>query len=95
MKDDTTELTGFAKILYNKYYVDEFYDRVVVQPVLRLSRFCWRVIDSLIIDGVVNAVGWVAKAFGWGVSMFQTGTVNTYAFILTVGVLFILGASLF
>ncbi len=95
VKDDTTELTGFAKILYNKYYVDEFYDRVVVQPVLRLSRFCWRVIDSLIIDGVVNAVGWVAKAFGWGVSMFQTGTVNTYAFILTVGVLFILGASLF
>jgi NADH-quinone oxidoreductase subunit L len=95
VKDDTTELTGFSRVLANKYYVDEFYDRVVVQPILRFSRFCWKVIDALIIDGVVNAVGWVAKAFGWGISMFQTGTVNTYAFILTVGVLFILGASLF
>jgi NADH-quinone oxidoreductase subunit L len=92
---DKTELTGFSKVLYNKYYVDEFYDRVVVQPIVRLSRFCWKVVDALILDGVVNSVGWIAKAFGWGVSMFQTGTVNTYAFILTVGVLFILGASLF
>ena len=95
VKDDTTELSGFAKVLYNKYYVDEFYDRFVVQPVVRFSRFCWRIVDALIIDGVVNMVGWMAKAFGWGVSMFQTGTVNTYAFILTVGVLVILGASLF
>jgi len=92
--EDETELRGIAKVLYNKYYVDEFYDRVVVQPVVRFSRFCWKVIDAVVIDGVVNAVGWAAKAFGWGVSMFQTGTVNTYAFILTVGVLFILGATL-
>jgi NADH-quinone oxidoreductase subunit L len=93
--EDTTELTGLSKVLYNKYYIDEFYDRVVVRPIVQGSRFCWKVIDSLIIDGVVNAVGWIAKAFGWGISMFQTGSVNTYAFILTVGVLVILGASLF
>jgi NADH-quinone oxidoreductase subunit L len=93
--DDTTELTGVSKVLYNKYYIDEFYDRVVVRPIVQGSRFCWKVIDSLLIDGVVNAVGWIAKAFGWGISMFQSGSVNTYAFILTVGVLVILGASLF
>jgi NADH-quinone oxidoreductase subunit L len=90
-----SEPTGFAKVLYNKWYVDEFYDRVVVQPILSASRFCWKVIDAGIIDGTVNAVGWVAKAVGWGVSMFQTGTVNTYAFILTVGALVILGVSIF
>ena len=95
VKDDTTELSGFAKVLYNKYYVDELYDRIIVQPIVRASRFCWKVIDAGIIDGTVNAVGWVSKGTGWVVSMFQTGTVNTYAFILTVGVLFVLGASLF
>ncbi len=89
------EPTGFAKVLFNKYYVDELYDRVVVQPVLGLSRFCWKVIDAGIIDGIVNAVGWLAKGVGWGVSMFQTGTVNTYAFILTLGVLLVLGMSVF
>ena len=92
---EDSEPTGFGKVLYNKWYVDEFYDRVVVQPILSASRFCWKVIDAGIIDGTVNAVGWVAKAVGWGVSMFQTGTVNTYAFILTVGVLVILGVSIF
>ncbi len=48
-----------------------------------------------IIDGIVNGVGWTARGFGFVISMFQTGTVNTYAFIITVGVLVILGASLF
>ena len=83
------------RALYNKYYVDELYDRVVVQPIVRASRFCWRVIDAGIIDGTVNAVGWVSKGLGWGVSMFQTGNVSTYAFVLTVGVLVILGVTVF
>ena len=84
-----------TRLLYNKYYVDEAYDRFVVQPIISASRFCWKVIDAGIIDGTVNAVGWLSKGIGWGVSMFQTGSVNTYAFILTVGVLFVLVASLF
>ena len=92
---DDVEPTGFAKVLYNKWYVDELYDRVIVQPVLALSRFCWKVIDVGIIDGVVNGVGWTARGLGFVASMFQTGTVNTYAFILTVGVLVILGVSIF
>jgi NADH-quinone oxidoreductase subunit L len=86
---------GFANVLYNKYYVDEFYDRVIVQPIVRASKFSWRVIDATIIDGTVNAVGWVAKGVGAVVSMFQTGSVNTYAFVLTVGVLVILGVTVF
>ena len=93
--EDTTELTGISALLYNKYYVDEIYDRFIVQPIIEASRFCWRVVDARIIDGTVNAVGLVSKGIGWGISMFQTGSVNTYAFILTVGVLVILGASLF
>jgi NADH-quinone oxidoreductase subunit L len=85
--------TGLGKILYNKYYVDELYDRVIVRPIVAASNFCWRVIDATIIDGVVNLVGWLAKGLGWGASMFQTGTVNTYALILTLGALIVLGAT--
>ena len=59
-----------------------------------MSRFCWKVIDAGIIDGVANGVGWTARALGWAVSFLQTGTLNTYAFILTVGVLVILGVSI-
>jgi hypothetical protein len=51
-------------------------------------------VDNGIIDGLVNASGNVAKAAGWFGSLFQTGTVNTYAFFLTLGVLVILGVSI-
>ncbi len=86
---------GIRKVLYNKWYVDELYDRIVVQPVLRGSRWASRVVDQLVIDGTVNAVGNVARGVGWFGSLFQTGQVNTYAFILTLGVLAVLGAVIF
>jgi len=87
---EDAEPTGFARVLYNKWYVDEFYHRWVVDPVLTTSRVLWRVVDARIIDGTVNLVGNGTRALGWVVSLFQTGQVNTYAFILTVGVLVIL-----
>jgi NADH-quinone oxidoreductase subunit L len=27
-------ITGFSKVLYNKYYVDEFYDAIFVKPII-------------------------------------------------------------
>jgi NADH-quinone oxidoreductase subunit L len=86
---------GFGKVLANKWYVDELYDAVVVRPLVGFSRFCWKVVDQGIIDGTVNAVGYLARGSGWVGSLLQTGTVNTYAFVLSLGVLFILGAVLF
>ncbi len=82
---------GIRKLLYNKWYVDELYDRIVVRPTLGVSRWAWRVVDQLLIDGTVNAVGNVTRGVGWFGSLFQTGQVNTYAFILTLGVLAVLG----
>ncbi len=89
---ESPEPTGFRKVLYDKWYVDELYDRIIVQPLLAVSRFFWRFIDQVIIDGFVNVVGGGARAVGWFVSLFQTGSVNTYAFVITLGVLAILGA---
>ncbi|HSG49115.1 MAG TPA: NADH-quinone oxidoreductase subunit L [Longimicrobiales bacterium] len=82
--------SGLKKVLFNKWYVDELYDRIVVQPILRTSRFLWRIVDQGIIDGLVNLSGGVAKFAGFMVSLVQTGSINTYAFILTLGVLVIL-----
>ena len=52
-------------------------------------------VDSLIIDGLVNFVGNFTRLVGWIASLFQTGQVNMYAFVVTVGVLFVLGAAVF
>jgi NADH-quinone oxidoreductase subunit L len=88
---EALEPTGFHRVLHRKWYVDELYDRVIVQPLLMASRAAWRIVDNVIIDGTVNALGSIARGVGWGGSLFQTGQVNTYIFILTLGVLAILG----
>jgi NADH-quinone oxidoreductase subunit L len=87
--------SGIGKLLYNKWYVDEFYDRIIVQPVIGISRFSWRVVDRVLIDGTVNAVGAVSRGAGWFGSLFQTGQLNTYAFILALGALALLGVLIF
>ena len=43
------------RLLVNKYYVDEIYDRLIVRPLAALSRFFWKGVDTLVIDGAINA----------------------------------------
>ena len=92
---DSAEAEGFKKVLLKKYYVDEIYDGIVVQPLIRASRFSWKVIDQGIVDGIANGLGHTARALGWIGSLFQTGSINTYALFLAIGVLVILGVVAF
>jgi NADH:ubiquinone oxidoreductase subunit 5 (subunit L)/multisubunit Na+/H+ antiporter MnhA subunit len=46
-------------LLRNKYYFDEIYQTLIINPTLRLARLCAR-FDRRVVDGIVNAVG----AFG-------------------------------
>jgi len=56
--------------VYNKYYVDEFYDRVVIQPYLFATRaLAW--FDSNIIDGVVNLAARVIVFLSWLSGLFD------------------------
>jgi NADH-quinone oxidoreductase subunit L len=85
---------GFGLVLANKYYVDEGYDRTIVNPTYQISRnFLWRFVDNGLIDGFfVNGSAALARAFGWVGSRLQTGAMGTYAWVLVVGVLAVLGA---
>jgi NADH-quinone oxidoreductase subunit L len=93
-KSQSPEEHGFAKVLYDKYYVDEAYDAAVVRPTYAISKsFLWKFFDAGFIDGLfVNGSAAVARAFGWIGSRVQTGAVGTYAWVLVVGVLAVLGA---
>ena len=82
---------GHSSVLYHKWYVDEFYDRVIVLPLRRLSLASWRWIDQGIIDRTVNGVGEASRWFGWIGAHLQSGQVNTYAFAVVIGVLALLG----
>ncbi len=49
-------------LLSNKYYVDELYDAIVVQPLKRVSEsVLWKRVDAGLIDGIVNGTGTLVR----------------------------------
>ncbi|MBI5360518.1 MAG: NADH-quinone oxidoreductase subunit L [Planctomycetes bacterium] len=54
-------------LLYNKYYIDEIYEKFIIRPVVRFTKLCSR-FDSGVIDGAVNgtAKATVFAAFATG-----------------------------
>ena len=80
------------RVLEHRYYVDELYDRIFVRPIVALSRtVLWKGVDGMI-DGAVNAVAWVGRAVSRAGAAIQSGQVGTYAWVLVLGVLAVLGA---
>jgi len=89
VKRGTSE--GLHKILYNKYYVDELYQAVVVGPLMWLSRnILWKVVDVGVIDGTVNGIAHGTTAVGDTVRHAQSGNTRSYAVWVLVGALVVL-----
>lgn len=74
-------------LVYNKYYVDELYDGLIVQPFFAVAGFSARIIDDLIIDGAVNGIGEVMRRVYAGLHRLQTGYVRAYALSMVLGAL--------
>ena len=83
---------GFARVLRNKWYVDEIYDALIVRPIVWLSReILWKRIDQQVIDGaLVNGAARGTRALGWANRWLQTGQVGVYVAVFLVGVLLLL-----
>ena len=83
--------TGIAKVLENKWYIDELYDTVIVNPLHWFAGFLKNTIEKYVIDGAVNGVG---KLVGYGSRQFrlvQSGQVGSYILMMVMAlVLFII-----
>ena len=93
-KEQSPEARGFERVLEHKYFVDEAYDKAIVRPVVGISRrVLWRGMDTGLIDGLlVNGSGFLMRGLGWVGARLQSGQVGTYAWVLVIGVLAVLGA---
>jgi len=78
------------RIVYNKFYVDEFYAAVFVRGAVDGSRWIWHHFDERVIDGAVNGVGWLWQRGGTTVRPIQTGKVQNYVLGIFVGLFVIL-----
>jgi len=75
------------KLLVNKYWVDEIYDASVVRPLSALGRFCWKVLDGMMVEGAVHAPGLVARVTGELGRLTTTGNVRSYLYYAVFGML--------
>jgi NADH-quinone oxidoreductase subunit L len=83
--------SGIYNILLNKYYIDEFYNLVIVQPIITAGLFFWKITDIRGVDALANGL---AYSFGWLSRKFRfvhTGLVRNYALLFVIGVIFLMG----
>jgi len=93
--DKIKALTENMHLLYeaslHKYWVDEIYKALIIEPLKLLSdKFFFRFVDVGIVDGAVNGVGSVTKLWAEFWKRMQSGQVQTYALYMVFGVLLVL-----
>ena len=75
------------RFLLNKWYFDEIYDAVFVEPAKSIGRFLWRRGDLGIIDGFLNGMAMgVVPFFTRLAGRAQSGYIFTYAFAMVLGI---------
>jgi NADH-quinone oxidoreductase subunit L len=78
------------RLVQNKFYLDELYEAVIYRPFRALSRFFWKAVDVLIIDGIVNAGAFLVELSGDLLRFFTTGNVRNYALTFVLGIVALL-----
>lgn len=87
---------GVYKILSNKWYLDEIYYKVFVDPIFAISEsFLFKITDVKIIDGIVNGSAKLIYEIGELIKKIQNGVVQNYALTMFLGVVFVLAYILF
>jgi NADH-quinone oxidoreductase subunit L len=89
------EETGLGKVLENKWYVDEFYDRAIVNPLNQFGGFLKNVIDNKVVDGLVNGVGRVVNYSSRQLRLLQSGQVGNYVLLMVVSIVLIFAIQFF
>ncbi len=83
------------KLLINKYYVDEIYNALIVNPFVKISDIFWKKFDVKIVDGIVNGVANIILSLGERLRKVQTGYIQEYALSLILGAALIIGYFIF
>ena len=78
--------TALGKFLYNKWLVDEFYEKAIVQPLNRFAGFLKEVVEKNVIDGVVNGTGKIIQYGARQTRLMQSGLVGYYILFMVLSI---------
>ncbi len=78
--------TALGKFLYNKWLVDELYEKVIVQPLNRFAGFLKEVVEKNVIDGFVNGTGKIVQYGARQTRLIQSGQVGYYILFMVLSI---------
>jgi NADH-quinone oxidoreductase subunit L len=84
-----SEAAGLGKVLENKWYVDELYDKIIVNPLHQFGGFLKNIVDNKVVDGLVNGVGRVVNYSSRQLRLLQSGQVGNYVLLMVVSMVLI------
>jgi NADH-quinone oxidoreductase subunit L len=84
-QEEDVALQGLPKLVSNKFYVDELYEKFITRPVFKLSDWWGQFVDKLVIDRAVNALARSLEISGKTLRLFQNGHTGFYVFAMVIG----------
>ena len=80
------ENTGLSKVLERKWYIDEMYDTIIVNPLNGLGGFFKNIVEKSGIDGFINGVGKLVAYSSRQLRLLQSGQVGNYILIMVLAI---------
>lgn len=86
-KPDLQPAQGLGKVLQNKWYVDELYDKIIIRPLNVTAGFFNRQVEKGVIDWIVNGSGRLVQYGSRQMRWIQSGQVGSYVLLMVLGML--------
>ena len=83
--DLARRLAVLYELSRNKFYFDELYDLSIVKPLGIIAHVC-RIVDTYLLDGIVDLIGQIPALFGFLIRPVQNGLVQFYALLMALGI---------
>lgn len=82
--NEQEETKGLYGVLYNKYYVDEFYNAIIGKPAMWIGQMVEQFLEKSGIDALVNGIGKAGTESGKALRLTQSGLVGMYLMVMVV-----------
>lgn len=81
---DDKDITGFTKVLYNKYYVDEIYKKFITDPLYALADIFNKYVEPTI-KNIFKIGGGIVEVLSFPARKLQNGSLGFYLFFFVLG----------
>lgn len=78
------DIRGFAKVLYNKFYVDELYQKCIINPIYKLADIFNKYTEPMIKD-LFKVGGGIVEVLSFPARKIQNGSLGFYLFFFVLG----------